>query len=305
MAKHDQRILKFLNQNADRAPTITEMMTRLSISISDISDSLASLQGQGLVSMRTNAQGIECWFPASSSHAQPAPVAAPTIPATALAAADRPGAAPAPAHAAATVQMAAMGHAAAPDPQPPIPRKAVSALSPLSQGREALPAANPLPAGATAVAVAPAPPPRAPEPETATLNAASPAAGVGSLYNLAPAPRGIGILTLLAGLIAAVALSAYVTTRLIGKQFAKASTAFVDRKTLAEANAALADFQEKTKAHVTALEDQVKKLSATLDSAKAATDSLKTVTAALEANAAKAAPVAKAKRGAARARRGR
>ena len=46
MAKHDQRILKFLNQNADRAPTITEMMTRLNISISDISDALTSLQAQ-------------------------------------------------------------------------------------------------------------------------------------------------------------------------------------------------------------------------------------------------------------------
>ena len=63
MAKHDQRILKFLTQNAERAPTITDMMTRLNVSISDISDSLNSLLSQGLISKRTNAQGIECWFP--------------------------------------------------------------------------------------------------------------------------------------------------------------------------------------------------------------------------------------------------
>ncbi len=76
MAKHDQRILKFLNQNADRAPTITDMMTRLNISISDISDSLGSLLAQNLIAKRTNNQGIECWFPVASAHqanTQPAP----------------------------------------------------------------------------------------------------------------------------------------------------------------------------------------------------------------------------------------
>src|SRR5687768_569541 len=72
MAKQDQRILKFLTQNADRAPTITDMMTRLNISISDITASLTSLMSQGLVSKRTNAQGIECWFPANGAPPQPA-----------------------------------------------------------------------------------------------------------------------------------------------------------------------------------------------------------------------------------------
>ena len=70
MAKHDQRILKFLTQNAERAPTITDMMTRLNISISDITASLNSLMAQGMVSKRTNAQGIECWFPSYGASPQ-------------------------------------------------------------------------------------------------------------------------------------------------------------------------------------------------------------------------------------------
>lgn len=73
MAKHDQRILKFLAQNSDRAPTITDMMTRLNISISEISASLSSLLAQGLITKRTNNQGIECWFPAGNGAAPAAP----------------------------------------------------------------------------------------------------------------------------------------------------------------------------------------------------------------------------------------
>jgi hypothetical protein len=69
MAKHDQRILKFLAQNSDRAPTITDMMTRLNISISEISASLSSLLAQGMIAKRTNNQGIECWFPAGNGVA--------------------------------------------------------------------------------------------------------------------------------------------------------------------------------------------------------------------------------------------
>jgi hypothetical protein len=72
MAKHDQRILKFLAQNSDRAPTITDMMTRLNISISEISASLSSLLAQGLIAKKTNNQGIECWFPAGNGAASAA-----------------------------------------------------------------------------------------------------------------------------------------------------------------------------------------------------------------------------------------
>jgi len=64
MSNYDHRILKFLNQNIDRAPTITDMMTKLNISITDISDSLKNLLAQGLITRRMNAAGIECWSPA-------------------------------------------------------------------------------------------------------------------------------------------------------------------------------------------------------------------------------------------------
>jgi len=75
MAKHDQRILKFLNQNADRAPTITEMMTRLNISISDISDSLGSLHPKASSPKRPTIRESNAGFPtgpqAAPQMAQP------------------------------------------------------------------------------------------------------------------------------------------------------------------------------------------------------------------------------------------
>ncbi|MBW8888500.1 MAG: hypothetical protein JF616_12155 [Fibrobacteres bacterium] len=286
MAKHDQRILKFLNQNGDRAPTITEMMTRLNISISDISESLSSLQGQGLITKKVNSQGIECWFPGSgsSSHAVPSSNFAGSQMAERL-----PGHSTPPL-AAATAQMPAMGGPiavearvpsevrssfmagpergmAAPEPKPPMPRPMPS------PDREARPvqvqhmAAEPEPAlrgfdssdrgGLASI------------PQSPTFN------GSPAMYGLAPASSGIGILTLLAGLVAAVALSAYITTRLISKEMQKASIAFVDRKALTDANAAMADFQEKTKAHVTALETEVKKLTDELAATKSPVESSK------------------------------
>ncbi len=65
MAGQDQRILKFLDQNREMAPTITDMMTKLGISISEISESLKTLETAGLVSKTSNAHGIECWFPST------------------------------------------------------------------------------------------------------------------------------------------------------------------------------------------------------------------------------------------------
>lgn len=65
MAGQDQRILKFLDQNRDLTPTITDMMTKLNISISEISDSLIALEAAGLVTKRSNAHGIECWSPST------------------------------------------------------------------------------------------------------------------------------------------------------------------------------------------------------------------------------------------------
>jgi colicin import membrane protein len=316
MAKHDQRILKFLNQNGDRAPTITEMMTRLNISISDISESLSSLQDQGLISKKVNSQGIECWFPGSgaSGHSQASPAhAVPSANFVGSQMAERLPGHGTPPLAAATAQMPAMGGPiavearapaevrsnfltgmpergmAAPEPKPPMPRPMPS------PEREARPVQ------VQHMATETEPAPRgfdasdrgglASIPQSPAFN------GSPAMYGLTPASSGIGILTLLAGLVAAVALSAFITTRLISKEMQKASVAFVDRKALTDANTAMAEFQEKTKAHVTALETEVKRLTDELAASKTPVESSKVAAVAGPAASKEAAPAAHAAAG--------
>jgi hypothetical protein len=266
MAKHDQRILKFLNQNSDRAPTITEMMTRLNISISDISDSLGSLQAGGLISKKTNNQGIECWFPtgpqASPQQVPPIQVHAPhlqNMPTTQM-----PIPAPMPVEGRnreevrAPVDSRFMASAQerpmqAPEPQPPAPKQPPVQVS-------HIPMAEPVytPRGIP------------PQPEPAM-------SGSAPMYGLSqPAPKGIGILTFVAGLVLAIGISAWLGGRMAAKEVEKASKTFVDRKSLSDATTAFNDFQEKTKAHVTTLEAEVKQLSAQLALSKSMADSLQT-----------------------------
>jgi hypothetical protein len=258
MAKHDQRILKFLNQNADRAPTITEMMTRLNISISDISDSLVSLQGQGLISKKTNNQGIECWFP-NGPQASPQQVPPMQVQASHFA----PQAPQAPPM---QVQpMQSMRVMQAPEPQPPIPKPAPVQVS-------HIPMAEPV------YAQRPEMPPQAPE---APMPPMQPAFG-GSISNYGlsqPASKGVGILTLIVGLVLATGFSVFMAKRLASQEVKRASNTFVDKKTLLEATTAFKDFEEKTKTHVTAMEAEIKQLTSQLASSKAATDSLQTLAA--------------------------
>jgi hypothetical protein len=114
-------------------------------------------------------------------------------------------------------------------------------------------------------------------------------------FGLAPARH--------AGLVAAVALSTFLATRLVSKEVQKASAGFVDRKTLEAAKAELAQFDEKTKAHVQALENDLKRMSAELALSKATAESLKVAAAKPEPakaeakGKAKKAVVAKAKSG--------
>ena len=258
MAKHDQRILKFLNQNADRAPTITEMMTRLNISISDISDSLGSLQSQGLISKKTDSQGIECWFPtgpqASPQQVPPLQVQAshfsPQAPLSA------------PMQSQPTQSMRVMQ---APEPQPPISKPSPVQVSHIPMVDSAY---SPRPA------IPPQPPVQeAPRPEPA-LNIPI------SNYGLSqPAPKGVGILTLVAGLILATGFSIFMAKRLASQEVKRASNTFVDKKSLLEATTAFKAFEEKTNTHVTALEAEIKQLTVQLASSKAATDSLQTLSA--------------------------
>jgi len=304
MAKHDQRILKFLNQNADRAPTITEMMTRLNISITDISDSLTSLQAQGLITKKVNSQGIECWFPGSSA----APQAVPATVLGGLHASERMpghGMPPLAQTTAPTAQMPALGGPIAVEARSPAEVRSPFMAGLPDRGMPAPEAKPPLPRAVPA-AEREARPVQVQHMANDLAGPEGSNSGGGNLsslsqsglnipppiYGLAPAPRGVGILTLVAGLVAAVALSAFITTRLIEKEIRKASTTFVDRKALTDANASLADFQEKTKTHVAALEAEIKKLSDE-QASKASADSMKVAAAPAPAASKEAAPAAK------------
>jgi hypothetical protein len=270
MAKHDQRIQKFLNQNADRAPTITEMMTRLNISISDISDSLNSLLAQGLIAKRTNNQGIECWFPAGGQQSAP-PQAQPTqqfaipshIQAPQLSASQFVG------ENRSTESRYGSGIPERPMPlpeaQPPMAKPAPVHVQHVSVSERSPTQTHSFSAAATA---------NQPEPY------ASPAAAPAPMYGFQqPATKGVGFLTFAVGLIAAVGFSTWLAGRLASNEIHKAEKNFVAQKALTDANTAFTDFQGKTKTHIATLEDQVKKLTDQLATSQAATDSLKVATA--------------------------
>ncbi|MDB5050729.1 MAG: hypothetical protein JWO30_3800 [Fibrobacteres bacterium] len=288
MAKHDQRILKFLNQNADRAPTITEMMTRLNISISDISDSLGSLQSQGLITKKTNSQGIECWFPtgpqASPQMVQPMQVPAPHLSSQHMPTTSIPilgeGRNPGDRSGMDSRFSGGMSERSMqiPEPQPPTPK------APPVQVQH-IPMAEPVynPSGRGGIP---------PQPEPA-MNGNTP------IYGLTqpPSKGGIGFLTFALGLVVAVAVATWLSGRLAGNEVNKAAKNFVDKKALTEATASFTEFQEKTKTHVTALEAEVKKLTDQLASSKAAAESLQTKVATAKPEAAKPEETAKGKAG--------
>lgn len=231
MAKNDQKILKFLNKNSDLAPTITDMMIKLNISITDISDALAGLLQQGLVAKRNNEHGIECWYVASKS---PAPMGIPRtvdpIPS--------PMVTPSPTPSPTSIPTPSVIPVQNPNPMP-------TARPQVSTSFEAKPNLAPN--------VAPMP-----------------------LY---PAPKGIGYFSLVVGLVIAIAFSTWLGMRLTHNELSHATKAFADQKSLTDATNTLRDFQEKTKAHVTALEEDVKKLTGRLDSLQGIADSLKTTVA--------------------------
>jgi hypothetical protein len=311
MAKHDQRILKFLNQNSDRAPTITEMMTRLNISISDISDSLGSLQSQGLISKKTNGQGIECWFPTASQAAQPIPVAAMQQDRGQQSSSRMLPQSIVPTQA--TQQMPVLGNPVAGEARGGEVRSGLDSRFLGGMTERSMSAPEPQPPMAKVAPVHHIGEPSYAPSRGFDSSARNPVTEAPSLpevppfnpnaFGLAPARHGVGIFTLAAGLVAAVALSTFLATRLVSKEVQKASAGFVDRKTLEAAKAELAQFDEKTKAHVQALENDLKRMSAELALSKATAESLKVAAAKPEPakaeakGKAKKAVVAKAKSG--------
>jgi hypothetical protein len=297
MAKHDQRILKFLTQNAERAPTITDMMTRLNISISDISDSLNSLLSQGLISKRTNGQGIECWFPLNGSPQPMAPAENRPVDMNRRSsdAERRPDE---------SRILAGLNHPSPPEPsplpplQPTLPSLSASTAFPASLTAPApAPQLSPRPAGresavftaTPAAGAAPAPGAAAPAPAAAVSTPPAGAApaqpGLESLpgvpapvsYNLAPVKTGVGFLTFAAGLILAAGAAVYFSGRLVKRDLETASRNFAEKPALDKALASMTAFESSAKLQLSALDTQVKELKARVDSLKSANDSLMAV----------------------------
>jgi hypothetical protein len=315
MAKHDQRILKFLTQNAERAPTITDMMTRLNISISDITSSLNSLMAQGMVSKRTNGQGIECWFPTTGSSPQLGNDVAQEPRGSDY---DRR----------ATDSRFGTGLGGLNSPNPPEP----SPLPPLQPTLPSLSASSAFPASLTA-GVSPAGSQRSPARESAVFSASpsaaaansptgsssfspagssiygsapsspAPAASVPAApalealpgitppvggYAMAPAKSGIGFFTFAVGIIAAAAAAVFLSGRLVKQDIKAATQGYADKATVDEAISSWTAFEKTTKTHVKALEAQVKTLTDDLATMKAKNDSLEALAAKGAADAKKA-----------------
>lgn len=241
MAKHDQTVLKFLNQNSDRAPTLIDMMTKMKISVSDITDSLTDLLAQGIIGKRTNDQGMESWFVMTKS-AMPNP----TMPT------------PAPVSEAPAPKVAA-------EPAPEAEPKLEPRIEPKIDSKvESEPK---------------------PEPKLDPLSESRPVSTESLLnqpQNLQASPmfyppiqsKGIGFGTLLIGLVITAGLSIWLGTRLANQQIQTATKDFVDQKSFVDIGNSFLEFEEKSKADVSALKLEVKSLHAQVDSLQVMADSL-------------------------------
>lgn len=272
MAKHDQRILKFLTQNADRAPTITDMMTRLNISISDITASLNSLLAQGMISKRTNGQGIECWFPTNGSSGSSQ--AGGDYAQESRAGAD-------------SRFISSMNNPGPPEPSPlpplqPTLSASLTASSVFPNPGAASSANASLTGGSKSSAMESAVFKASPALAAMESSAPSPAydAPLGNpppppTYSLAqPARSGIGFMTFLLGLLVTGAASVFVGKNLVKKDIDKASKNFVDFKSMDAAVNSWTDFENTTKTHVKALEAEVAGLKTQMTAMQTANDSL-------------------------------
>jgi hypothetical protein len=254
MSKYDQKILKFLNQHPDRTTTITDLMTRLNISISDIGESLNSLLEQGLIGKRTNSHSIECWFPISVQNTEL------TMP---------------------TTQMEAMKIAS--ETRLAMPLVEMQAESPYT---ESAPRAEPVAVRHIEAVERQASQTRsfpsiAPMQPVKNTTIESIGTGVQGYNFQQQSAKGVGFLTFIIGLILAMGFSTWMTSRLTTNEIRKASKTFVDQKSLSEANATFLEFQTKTKTHILTLQDQVKKLNEQLATSQSVAESLKVAAVAL------------------------
>jgi hypothetical protein len=149
----------------------------------------------------------------------------------------------------------------APEPQPPVPKSPPVQVS-------HIPVSEPVYASRSEV----------PPQPTETFNPEPGFSEAVPNYGLSqPASKGVGVLTLIAGLVLATGISIFMAKRLASQEVQRASKTFVDKTALLEATTAFTEFQEKTNTQVTALEAEIKQLTAQLASTKAASDSLQTL----------------------------
>jgi hypothetical protein len=244
MAKHDQTVLKFLNQNSDRAPTLIDMMTKMKISVSDITDSLTDLLAQGIIGKRTNDQGMESWFVMTKSAMPNPPMANPA----------------------------------------PVSEAPEAAPKPVEPNPEPKPIAPPEPKFEPKIEPKLESEPK-PEPKMDSLSESRPVSTESLLnqpQNLQTSPmfyppiqsKGIGFGTLLIGLVITAGLSIWLGTRLANQQIQTATKDFVDQKSFVDIGNSFLEFEEKSKADVSALKVEVKSLHAQVDSLRVIADSL-------------------------------
>ncbi len=295
MAKHDQTILKFLNQHADRAPTLIDMMTKLKINVSDITDSLTDLLAKGVISKQTNEQGMEIWSVATSGQeAKPIeqPRSAPSVAPVTLAPVTLPVAKPdAPKT---DTPISVTPTAPAPIAEAPKPERASSILSkveikPVSEIPTA-PPAQPSPQAEPTLPTQPEPQVQ-PQPQSQPFDMPVQPA---PFYPIA-APQGIGRAGLVFGLLVMGALAIGANHWLGQKRIEEATKDFVDQKSFTDFGNSYLEFEERAKSEVSALKTQVKSLQDQIASQQALVDSLKTSLATAAAEAEKAA--AKNKKG--------
>lgn len=298
MAKHDQTILKFLNQHADRSPTLIDMMTKLKINVSDITDSLTDLLAKGVISKQTNEQGMEIWSvvaPGKEAKPPEMQIPAPSVAPLTLTLANlapttlstTPAIKQAEPEVKTEIKPTVSPEALAESPKSEIPK---SEIPKLEIPKPEIPAAPAAQLG------------QAEQVEQAALGAQGFEQSQPSAIPMQPAPfypmatpQGIGRAGLVFGLLVMGALAIGANHWLGQKRIEEATKDFVDQKSFTDFGNSYLEFEERAKSEVSALKTQVKSLQDQIASQQALVDSLKTTLAVAAAEAEKAA--AKNKKG--------
>jgi hypothetical protein len=262
------------------------MMSKLKISIGDLSASLDSLHRQGLIAKKTNAEEIETWsiaIPSTGFGQEPSPLS--TVPPVALS----------------VPPVEEPKGSAIPDIQPEKSTSVEGAIAPKPYGSSVVPPVKSVEEPASKPTKVEPTPEAIPEtPREVPLNApimdtpvTPPPLSTSGLLDSShnrpkpypnmpamsayqePAPKGIGLLTFAIGLAIATGFSVWIGTRLAGNEINRASKELVDRNTFIQADSTRQRFESKVKINFRALEEHMEKMTAKVDSFQVEIDSLK------------------------------